>query len=197
MLSKEWFSIMSTTMCSIWGVVGVPSGRVGNGSAPGPSCEVARATGRAHAGRRPAPAARPSAAPPPALSSVRRERGTATAAILRLSRQRRGELEQRGFVTAAAGELDAEREPLAHPSRDADHRPGGLAERPHGGKQRTALAGLIAVQRRRDVERRRREQRGQALILHRALELVDQHAARLLGAQVVERRDRAAELEPL
>jgi hypothetical protein len=35
-LSKEWFSIISTTMCSICGIVGVPSGRLGNGSAPGP-----------------------------------------------------------------------------------------------------------------------------------------------------------------
>ena len=36
MLSKDWFSIISTTMCSICGIVAVPSGRLGNGSAPGP-----------------------------------------------------------------------------------------------------------------------------------------------------------------
>src|SRR3954452_16315522 len=145
MLSKEWFSIMSTTMCSIWGVVGVPSGRFGNGSAPGPSCAAARATGPAHAGRRPAPAARPSTAPPPTLSSVRRESGTATAAILLARRERRGKLEQRGLVATAAGELNAEGQAFAHPGRDADHRPGGLAEREDRRQQRAALAALVAV----------------------------------------------------
>jgi len=69
-LSKEWFSIISTTMCSIFGIEGCPAGRWEKGRAVGPAQRRQVGTGRAQAGR-PAPAtiAAPPAAP---RSSVRR-----------------------------------------------------------------------------------------------------------------------------
>ncbi len=69
-LSNEWFSIITTTMCSISGMLGVPAGLFGNGSVPGARRPAGWATGRAQAGR---PRVASSAAPPAAaLSSVRR-----------------------------------------------------------------------------------------------------------------------------
>ena len=75
-LSKEWFSIISTTTCSICSRPGVgwPAGRCGNGSEPGVRRALAvRAKLRAHAGRLAyaAVAAAP-ATPAPAPASSRR-----------------------------------------------------------------------------------------------------------------------------
>ena len=73
MLSKLWFSIITTTMCSIWGIVGVPSGRLGSGSVPGPFTFRPLTTGRAHAGRPGlSAAAMPMLAPAADLIAVRR-----------------------------------------------------------------------------------------------------------------------------
>ena len=49
-LSNEWFSIISTTMCSISGMLGVPAGLPGNGRLSGWRRPAGSATGRAQAG---------------------------------------------------------------------------------------------------------------------------------------------------
>ena len=64
-LSNEWFSIISTTMCSISGMLGVPAGLPGNGRLSGWRRPAGNATGRAQAGspRVASSAALPAAAP--------------------------------------------------------------------------------------------------------------------------------------
>ena len=61
--SNEWFSIITTTMCSISGMLGVPAGLFGNGRLSGWRRPAANGTGRAHAG---SPRVASSAAPPAA-----------------------------------------------------------------------------------------------------------------------------------
>jgi hypothetical protein len=71
-LSNEWFSMISTTMCSISGIVAVPAGLAGKGRLSGCRRPDKRTTGLAQAGR---PRVASSAAPPaPAFSSIRRVR---------------------------------------------------------------------------------------------------------------------------
>ena len=50
-LSKEWFSIMSTTTCSIWGMLSAPGRRSGNGRLSGRRTPAVAAIGLAQAGR--------------------------------------------------------------------------------------------------------------------------------------------------
>jgi len=72
--SNVWFSIMSTTTCSIWGIDSVPSLRLGNGRLFGWRSFAPVAIGWAQAGTPPARVARvaASAVPPAALRAVRR-----------------------------------------------------------------------------------------------------------------------------
>ncbi len=72
-LSKEWFSMISTTMCLISGMLAVPAGRWGKGRLPGWRRCVARTIGRAQAGR---PFAASAAAPPAAAVCIRVRRVT-------------------------------------------------------------------------------------------------------------------------
>ena len=52
-LSKEWFSIISTTTCLISGMLSVPARRWGKGRLSGRRTPATRATGLAQAGRLP------------------------------------------------------------------------------------------------------------------------------------------------
>ena len=102
--SNEWFSIISTTTCSIFSMLGVPAGRCGNGRLSGRLiCEAASAIGLAQAG---SPLAASTAAPPAAApSTVRRVSAVAgVAAGPSVAVLREGSIPDAGYTREALGD---------------------------------------------------------------------------------------------